>query len=415
MTRLTKEQILQSWAERREGWSPVAALQRARASRWAVDGVIPANSMVWVVGPPAGGKTFALMGLAVSVASGIPWQGRECDQATVVYVAAEGGDDIQLRWAAAELAAGASGPLMVAQTRPQVGTQEGLAELLSLVQRATGGALSFEVVASFENTFPDKYLEPKELEQYKADGNDDHWLERAASRSTPADRAIFKHWGFETNAPEAAKKKKVLLIIDTFSQTAPNDEKSSVSAFVKNLRELAEQVALAGGDMSIIVVDHLTKSGESYMGSLAKLGDSDVMVVVERSGQLVTLTCPEKMKVGRPFEPIHLELVPFQLEGYQDGLGRPLSTLVTADGERAHRMRKAAGTNDHTAAATVMALLTDTSPSTRDSLRDHFLAHASNEGKRPETVKRAFNRALESLTDDGIIDVVDDIVSHTLA
>ena len=84
-------------AEVRAAWAalgpcgPLAALEQAQKTRWLVDGVIPANSIVWVVGDPACGKTFTMLDLAACVSSGRPWQGRQCDQSTVIYVAAEGG------------------------------------------------------------------------------------------------------------------------------------------------------------------------------------------------------------------------------------------------------------------------------------------------------------------------------------
>jgi hypothetical protein len=180
---------------------------------------------------------------------------------------------------------------------------------------------------------------------------------------------------------------------------------------MKNLRDLVEQ---SGDRVSVVVVDHLTKSGDSFMGAMAKQGDSDVMIEIERKGQLVTVTCPEKMKAAKPFEPIHLELVEYTLEGYPDAQGRPLTSLIVQDGERIHRLRKAAGTSSETAAAIVLQLLSDDSPCNQESLRANFSSHQSNAGKKPDTVRRAFSRAVESLTDEEVIQVNGDIVSFSL-
>jgi hypothetical protein len=462
---MTANSVQQAWAERGPGWSRTEALQRAATTPWLVGGVIPAASIVWVAGKPASGKTFAMMELAACVSTGRTWHGHECTQATVVYVAAEGGDDINTRAAGAELAAGVSGPLLIEQTRPQVGEPEGLAELMALVQYATRGEVSFKQVIDFEPGKYEPYLTPAELKQKDDWGDLEMWerdlkngkiqekvngkrterpltqgerqnlenrisaaraqcenppedsetwaYDLAEARYTHAEKAIYKYHEYRRDSlpPKEAKNKRVLLILDTFSQTAPDDSKTAVSRYIKNLRELIEQ---SEGAVSVIVVDHLTKSGDSYMGALAKQGDSDAMIEVEARGQLVTLTCPDKMKAAKPFEPVRLELVPFTLDGYCDAQNRPLSTLVVQDGERVHRLRKAAGGTDASAAAVVLALLSEAGPHTRDTLRAQFSAHPTQAGKKADTVGRAFRRALESLEDENAIELMGEEVVFAL-
>ena len=473
----TPSTVLAAWEANQKacagGWNPLDALKQAKETPWLVDGVIPANSIVWVVGAPKIGKTFTLMDMAACVSTGRPWMGRQCDQATVLYVAAEGGTDIHVRRAAAELAAGAFGPINIVQSRPMIAEPEGLAELMGLVQFSTDyggrfistGGIRFDTVKKAQHEVEENYrayLMPEEVEKFEAldrfealterkeDGERlrpqevqelvalgetlKPWHGPAANGCAPEDsirenleflgrdlaqgrlsaveRAVLKYEGYV--APfHGHPSKKVLLIIDTFSQTAADDTKAVVSRYVKHLRDLIEEAERAGGSISVVVIDHLTKSGGTFMGAQAKQGDSDAMIEIERHGQLVTMSCGDTMKAAKPFDPIHLELVPFALDGHFDARGRALTSLIVKDGERVHRIRQAAGTSEETAAATVLRLLADMGrPCAREELRAQFLALPANEGKKPGSAERAFNRAVAALDDDEIITVLDGVISY---
>jgi hypothetical protein len=106
--------------------------------------------------------------------------------------------------------------------------------------------------------------------------------------------------------------------------------------------------------------------------------------------------------------------VEYTLEGFPDAQGRPLTSLIVQDGERIHRLRKAAGTSSETAATIVLELLADDSPCDQESLRAKFSSHPSNAGKKTDTVRRAFSRAIESLVDDEVIQQSGDVVSFSL-
>lgn len=464
------DKLALAWADAAKqpgGWHPLDGLKSARKTRWMVDGVIPANSIVWVTGKPACGKTFAMLDIAACVSSGRPWHGRPCEQATVIYVAAEGGDDIHVRRAAAEMAAGTSGPLNIVQARPRLDEPEGLAEIMALLQFSTGEALNIpgskdsrglqfdavdKVMGSVIFNRSAAHLSPEELQKFDVQERYRDLLDRhnagdrlsklesdelatfdltlamwerdydllsermqdlAASRLAGPDKAMYKH--FDAIRPiEAARSKRVLLIIDTYSQTAADDVKASVSRYIKNLRDLGELVERQGGTLTVIVVDHLTKSGDSFMGSMAKQGDSDAMIEVERKGNLVVLTCPDKLKAARPFDPIHLELAPYVLGDEKDSQGRPLTSLVIRDGEKIHRLREAAGASGETAAALLLDMLDKGGPHTRDELRAQFTSHASNKDKKPDSARRSFSRTLDGLIDDEVVTEVDGVVSFSL-
>ena len=63
---------------------------------WLIDAVLPAGQGV-IYGPPSTFKSFIALDMAMSIASGLPWQGRDLKQGHVVYVAAEGVGGLKLR------------------------------------------------------------------------------------------------------------------------------------------------------------------------------------------------------------------------------------------------------------------------------------------------------------------------------
>ena len=202
----------------------------------------------------------------------------------------------------------------------------------------------------------------------------------------------------------------MLIIIDTYSQTSCDDEKNTVSRYIKTLRDVQDKLASLRYKNSpsklitFLVIDHTTKQGDTYMGSLAKLGDCDTMIKVERpnKGRFATIKCI-KMKVGTPFSPIHLELKPIELEDFQDGLGRPISSLYVEIAEGVTQSRQTSSETPETAAAQVFRLVHLYAPIKSDELRRKFFDHESNRGKKPDSVKRAFSRALESIKAQGLV------------
>lgn len=404
--------LIEKWAELGT-WSPLAALKNAAETKWLIDGVIPAGSINWLVAPPQSLKTFVALDMATCIANGRPWHGRETDGAVVLYLAAEGGNDIHVRRAAMDMVANDTGPLCIAQMRPRLDEHCGLATLLGLVSRVTHTTgymigLDFPENGAYYSYAWEKYLTETERARSDAleaaddmDGARAYGIRLARPRFDAWDEAMAKVTDdlcetVTTVCPKLAKT--VFLVIDTYSQTSADDVKGTVSAYIKTLRDLQDKATALGGTVTVLVVDHTTKSGESYMGSLAKEGDSDTMLELDRHGNSygVTLKCA-KMKMAVPFAPIHLELCPFVLEGYTDALGRPLTSLIVGDGEQAHKVRRAAGAESDTAAAIVLGLVGESSTS-EGELRRLFTAHPANAQKKAESVSRTFRRALDSLT-----------------
>jgi hypothetical protein len=58
--------------------------------KWIIKGVLPQADMALLIGPPASGKSFFALDLALAIATGDQWNGRRTKQGRVAYVAAEG-------------------------------------------------------------------------------------------------------------------------------------------------------------------------------------------------------------------------------------------------------------------------------------------------------------------------------------
>lgn len=65
-----------------------------------LEGILGNNGLSTMYGPPGSGKSFLALDLAVAVASGQKWYGRECDKGAVIYLAAEGAAGVQNRMVA---------------------------------------------------------------------------------------------------------------------------------------------------------------------------------------------------------------------------------------------------------------------------------------------------------------------------
>lgn len=73
---------------------------------WLVNGVLPEIGRIYLWGPPKSGKSFVAISLALAVAHGAPWFGRETQGGVVVYAMGEGVHGAGRRLAAARAAYG---------------------------------------------------------------------------------------------------------------------------------------------------------------------------------------------------------------------------------------------------------------------------------------------------------------------
>lgn len=194
----------------------------------------------------------------------------------------------------------------------------------------------------------------------------------------------------------------LLIIIDTYSQTSTDDEKSTVSRYIKTLRDVQDKAGklekCQTKSLTFLVIDHTTKQGDSYMGSLAKLGDCDTMMKVERprKGRFATIKCIKK-RVGIPFDPIHLELKPIAIEGFLDANGKPLQSLYVTSADDTHNSRELKEGSEETVASVILRMINESGSIRLEDLRVKYIGLDSNLDKKIDTVKKAFSRAIDSL------------------
>ncbi|MEN9418415.1 MAG: hypothetical protein RI988_2035 [Pseudomonadota bacterium] len=346
--------------------NPLAVLETSGERCDVVEGFVPMRGITWMYGPSMSFKTFIAMGMAAAVSTGRDWMGLATEPSVVLYLGAEGGDALHLRRAALETDAGDRGLLFVVQERPALDTDEGAAELRNILMALT---------------------------RYEHDG------------ATASD----KYWdvGVFDAMIDSDCSYRVLCVIDTYSQTSAGDEKANVSAFIKNLRNIIEEGATGCEtelDISFLVLDHATKGGGSYLGSVAKLNDVDSQLeVIRASDKQLVRVHQRKRKDGEGRATVDIELVPFVFEGYTDAYGKNLQTLVAKDGSKT----KALVDISSSKAGLLLDLLEDSGDSLpEDVARARFLAHPSHgDGNKPDTVGKAYRRAKERLLLDGLIEL----------
>jgi hypothetical protein len=389
-------------------WDASRVIQRQQEQKWVVQDFIGAGSIAWLYGAPGSYKSFAAVDIAMCVATGRPWMGREVDKGLVLYVAAEGGDDLHIRRAAWAERYGMDGPMKIVEMRPQ----------LDEVRRDSDG----------DTVRPGADLLEEELREMRKS------VIRAWADMLPpcAERAEIERKMAEIRSGEAPRTQRSpivgyrallderedlviqqledagidpcctikLVIIDTFSQTAADDTKDCVNRYTAALRDLAG----VDGETAFLVIDHTTKGGDSWMGSQAKMGNVDMMAACESKGDVLTISMGGgrgKIKAAPPFRDIHLKLERQTLDA-QDAYGRTIASLVCTDGARAKRLAELA--DGSTSSAVLLGLVEAAEGSiTRDELREAFGAHQSNEGKKADTVSRTFRRCVRDLVDDELI------------
>lgn len=68
----------------------LAAIDALPPPSWLVEGLIPETGLTFIYGKPGKGKSFVVLDLALRIAHGFDWHGKECRQGGVLYVAGEG-------------------------------------------------------------------------------------------------------------------------------------------------------------------------------------------------------------------------------------------------------------------------------------------------------------------------------------
>ncbi len=363
------------WSKQSVWSNPSTVLAGAKDRYDIVEGLVPDRGVTWLYGASMSFKTFVAMSIASAASRGADWLGRRTEHCLVVYVGAEGGMSLHARRAGAEMAAGTAGDLCVVTERPMLDTRLGQMQLRGVLHALTGGHL---------------FDPPTDVEE-------------DVVFTVASDEYASEDWYDVDDIPA------ILVVIDTYSQTSSGDDKANVGAYIKGLRAMIDDAARGAvpgesyNRLSFLVIDHATKAGGSYVGSVAKLNDVDSQIEVVRDGQSMRAALKHrKVKDGIESEQIALELETIEL-GFEDAYGKPITTLVVKDGGRAAKIASVAEGK----AGVVLRLLEDEGGRCDDeTLRRLFSAHPSNEGIKAESVARAYKRAKENLSADGLIVVL---------
>lgn len=250
------------------------------ARPWNVDRLIEGDGIAWVYGQSGSYKSVLAMGLACSVATGRDWCGRKVRQGPVLYVSAEGGSGILTMRSAWEAANNVrADQLMIHIAAPDI--------------------------ANLRIT----------------DGHDDTG---PAPASDVAQRL--------KEIKDVTGQHAALIVIDTYAQTSGGDMRENVSAYERKLRRL---IAIAAPGASAMVIDHTTKEGTSWIGSNAKLANMDMVAMVSRKDDDVTLSMRGgrgKIKNAPPFEDIRMTASLVGI-GREDAYGREVfGPVLVRDG-----------------------------------------------------------------------------------
>jgi hypothetical protein len=249
---------------------------------WLVRGVVEVGALGFVYGAPGDGKTFAVLGLALAVATGTDWMGRRTKQGPVVYITGEGSRRLGTRVAAWERHHG-------------------------------GSATDFYVVRN-----PPQFRDARHREALISQITNRNLRPRLIIIDTLACSFVG---GEENSAKE-------------------------VGEFIHSLRALLDSFASShrGGSFAdepfctVLVVHHTGKSNAERQaeerGSSAIRGAAEMMIRVSKKGGLITITS-RKQKDADDFEPITCRLHPVTDLGF-DADGEPLTScvLVPVDHER---------------------------------------------------------------------------------
>lgn len=78
----------------------IEEIEASPLPEYLVDGVLPRAGLCVLWGKPGVGKSFVALDVALHVATGRAWQGRQVIKGSVIYIASEGAAGVRQRWSA---------------------------------------------------------------------------------------------------------------------------------------------------------------------------------------------------------------------------------------------------------------------------------------------------------------------------
>jgi len=113
-------------------------LKRMPPVEWVVDGLLTQYGFSVMYGAPASGKSFIALDMALSVATGRPWQGQPVKQSAVCYIAAEGVGGFGKRiaaWDAHNNVNSDDAPMFLINTAVKFREEEDVTKLLATIDK----------------------------------------------------------------------------------------------------------------------------------------------------------------------------------------------------------------------------------------------------------------------------------------
>lgn len=356
-------------------WASDSAVDSFSKAEWVVDRLIAKGSINWIYGAPGCFKSFAALDIACSIGAGKAWLANDVVKGPVFYFAGEGGTDLHLRRVAWEKANKARAAVNIISAVAPLDSEDSSG--FNFLKHTIVGSLESAIKADKDSRLRAIWDDMTMSIPERGKIADEIELEKKPDLPSPA-----------------------LIVIDTFATSARDDSKESVSRFFSSIRRLIREYP----NVAVLVVDHTTKGGDSYMGSHAKLGNSDWFVEAVREGDVLTLKS-EKHKLRDLPEQIALA-VRYQSVGVLDSKGRELGSLVCIDGTRQKRFAELVGGDTH-AGYLLGQLSANNGPMARAELLEGF-STSRCDGLKPESSKRAFRRAVAELDEHGLIEIDDD-------
>lgn len=321
-----------------------AAIDRMKNQRWLIDEVIPSDAFGVVYGPSGGYKSFIVLDMSASIATGRDWHGRSIDlPGTVLYIGAEGAVGLHLR-----------------KLAWQIRWQDEARNLAVLGQAIT--------------------LTEKQETKALVDAAKD----------------------FQSFIGEPIR----LVVIDTLARSFGGDENSAsdMGAFIRACDQLRTELDGA----TVLVVHHSGKDSEKgARGSSALRAACDFELKVSPRGDKMTSLACTKAKDSEPFESMQFKLSPVDI-GEKDHKGRDLTSLVLeidhnapAMDEATQKVMNEGGPKKAILDLYLQVKLRQGGEISRVFLRDEYY-HVM--GGNTEAHRKAFSRGLAKLIEDEILE-----------
>lgn len=337
---------------------------------WIVDELVAENSLGWFYGKPGSYKSFVIMDMAFCVAAGIPWMGKDVRKGPVLWIAAEGGMDVHIRHAALESNYQyPDAQFYIEKIQPQLDEIDSYG------------------ISPAENLLKDKIkkiirdVHNRTLENVSNEMHREHDI------------------GYDSTLS--------LVVIDTFGQTASDDNKQSVSKYISVIRNILGEVYCKY--TSFIVIDHTTKNGDSFMGAQAKMGNVDLMMQISKKNNCAIISMKNskgKIKSLPEIDDIVVSTRKHKIlkpdgSGLVDSQGRAISTLVC--GSNVNDDIKELNATKASDAIIELVKENQESSISKKELRKKFMEYNYNGDKKYNTILQYYYRTLKYLIKEGLL------------